>query len=59
MKWVRPFLAVVAALGVTAGFFMDKIEPKEYLVIMSVVITWWFTARDNDKQTPPGNGAQP
>lgn len=50
MRWVRPLLAVVAVLGINAGFFLGKIPVEGYLPLMAGAITWWFSARDNAKQ---------
>ncbi len=49
MKWVRPTIAMIAVLGINAGFFLKMIPVEAYLPIMAGAITWWFTARDNEK----------
>jgi hypothetical protein len=49
-SWVRPFIAIVAVLGINAGFFLKMITAEAYMPLMATAITWWFTARDNAKQ---------
>jgi len=49
MKWVRPTLAGIFAIGITIGFFMDKIVSEAFIGIASVAITWWFKSRDENK----------
>lgn len=50
VKYVRPIIALIATVGITAGFFTDKINAQAYLALMSVAITWWFKSRDDDKK---------
>ncbi len=50
MRWLRPTLALISMLGVTVGFFIEKISPEAFLAIASVAITWFFKSRDEDKK---------
>ena len=50
MKWVRPVVTLIAMGGLTAGFFMDKIESQAYVLAVGVAVTWWFKSRDAEKQ---------
>ncbi len=51
MKWIRPTLALLFAIGMTVGFFMDKISAEAFIGIGSVAITWFFKSRDETKAT--------
>ncbi len=51
MKWVRPLISLVAVLGITAGFFMDKITSDAYIGLMAVTVAWWFKSRDEEKRS--------
>ncbi len=53
MKWVRPSIAWLFALGVTAGFFTKLVPSEAYLPIAAAAITWWFKSRDEDKTKTP------
>lgn len=50
MKWVRPFITLVATVGITAGFFLKMVPVEAYLPIMGMTIAWWFKARDEEKK---------
>jgi len=50
MKWVRPVISLIAVIGLTAGFFIDKISPEAYIGLMAVAITYWYKARDEAKE---------
>lgn len=51
--WVRPAIAIIAALGITAGFFLKMISADAYIGIMAVAITWFFKSRDEKRATTP------
>lgn len=53
MKWVRPAISIIGMVGVTVGFFMGKVEPIAYLLIVEAVVLWWFRSRDEEKQAKP------
>ena len=50
MRWVRPTIAMIAAGGITAGFFLGMIPVEAYLPVMAIAITWWFKSRDSAKE---------
>jgi len=49
MKWVRPIISMIAVLGITAGFFLDKISTDAFIGIMAAAITYWYKSRDEEK----------
>ena len=50
MKWIRPIISLLAAGGITAGFFLGLIPAEAYIGLAAVAITWWFKARDETKK---------
>lgn len=48
--WIRPIITIIAAIGISVGFFLDKISSDAYIGIMAVAITWYFKARDEEKK---------
>jgi hypothetical protein len=50
MKWVRPFVTVIAVLGLTVGFFTGRVNAEAYVPLMAGVIMYWFAARDSEKK---------
>lgn len=50
MAWVRPFITLVAVLGLTVGFFVGKVTADAYVPLMAMTISWWFRARDESKR---------
>lgn len=59
MRWVRALISIVGVLGITGGFFLDKIPAEAYIGIMAMAITWWFKSRDEEKHPPANGGATP
>ena len=51
MKWVRPFITVIAVVGLTVGFFMDKVTADAYVPLMTMAVVWWFRSRDDEKRS--------
>ena len=49
---VRPFIAIIFTLGMTAGFFLGKVEAVAYGTLAGVAITYWFKSRDEEKAKP-------
>ncbi len=49
MKWIRPWLSLIAMLGITTGFFLGKISTDAYMGVTTFIITWWFKSRDEEK----------
>ena len=50
MKWIRPTVTMIFAVGSTVGFFLRLISAEAYLGIAAVVITFWFKSRDEAKR---------
>ncbi len=53
MRWVRPIISFSFSGGIIYGFVKGLVEPKDFLIIATGVIVWWFTARDKTKKTTP------
>lgn len=49
---VRAVIATLFALGVVIGFFCGKISAEVFTTFASVAVTWYFSKRDNEEQTP-------
>ena len=49
MKWVRPVISLIGIIGITVGFFLNKITPEAYILAVGVTVTFWFKARDEEK----------
>ncbi len=49
---VRPIVTLIFAVILSYGFVKGMITADVFVPIASIAITWWFTARDNDKTTP-------
>jgi len=50
VKWIRPTISLIAVIGLTGGFFLDKISPEAYIGLMAVAITYWYKSRDEEKK---------
>lgn len=50
MRWVRPVISLIGILGLTVGFFLDKITPEAYILAIGVTVTYWFRSRDEEKR---------
>ncbi len=50
---VRPFITLFAVVGLTLGFFTDRVTSEAYVPLMAMAIAWWFRARDTEKQSVP------
>ena len=50
MKWFRPITTLLLTIGVTAGFFTDKIDAIAFFGFATGLIVWWFKSRDSDKE---------
>ncbi len=48
-EMIRPLISLIGVLGLTVGFFMDKINPEAYIGVMAMAITYWFKSRDEEK----------
>lgn len=46
---VRPICAILAMVGVTAGFFLKMIEAQAYLSTVSLILGFFFMKRENDR----------
>jgi len=49
IKYVRPLISLIGMLGITAGFFLDKITAEAFILAVGVTITYWFKSRDEEK----------
>lgn len=49
MRWVRAAISITAVLGITIGFFFDKIAGETYITLMAMAIAWWYKSRDDEK----------
>ena len=55
---VRAIVVLAFTFGVVYGFVVSKVVSTEsFLVIGSVVFTWWFKSRDEKGEGPKANGA--
>ena len=50
MKWVRPCTIVMLVAGVTAGFFIGKIDAVAFFGFATGLAVWWFKSRDQEKE---------
>ena len=50
MKWIRPAITAALAIGVTVGFFLDKITSEAFFGFATGLIVYWFKSRDNEKE---------
>ena len=51
MRWVRAVISLIFALGITIGFFLDKLPPEAFIGLAGVAIAWWYRSRDEEKKT--------
>lgn len=54
MKWIRPILSLIGMIGVTWGFYADKISAEAYLGLVTAIVIWWFKSRDDEKNKRNG-----
>ena len=54
MKWIRPTISLLGMLGITAGFFMGKINAEAYILAVGVTVTYWYKSRDAEKENSSG-----
>jgi len=47
---VRAVLALIFTVGLTIGFFLDKIEPTTYKDVTLIALVWYFTKRQSDSE---------
>lgn len=47
---VRPFLAVLFAGTLCAGFWMEKVSGEAFIGIASLVVGWFFRDRQDEKK---------
>jgi len=43
---VRPIIALSLTAAIIFGFFLSKIDSKEFLPIAAMAISWWFSSRE-------------
>lgn len=46
---VRGIIAIVFALAVTAGFFLDKTPPEAFFALAGSAITYYFTKQTEER----------
>ena len=59
MKWIRPVLGIIGYLAVIFGFFMGMIDRAAFFGLIASTITWWFVARDKEKDKVNGGSDVP
>ena len=55
MKFVRPVITLIAVLGLTIGFFTDKVTADAYVPLMAMTIVYWFKSLDREKENHNGD----
>ncbi len=45
-NWTQPLISIALAGGVIYGFLVKLIEPKDYLIIASLAIAYWYKTKD-------------
>lgn len=53
MKWIRPTIISMLAIGVTIGFFTGKIQSGVFVPFATGLIVYWFKERDSTKENKP------
>lgn len=43
--WLMPALALIAAGGITAGFFLGRIDAQAYIGVMASAITFFTSSK--------------
>ena len=57
---VRAIVVLAFTGGIVYGFVVSKVVSTEsFLVIGSVVFTWWFKSRDDEKKRANGAASSP
>ena len=49
MRWFRPIEVAILTIGVTAGFFLGKIDAVAFFGFATGLIIFWFKSRDSSK----------
>jgi len=50
---VRAALALMFAVAITAGFFMDKITQESFMALATMAIAWYYSKRDTEDKKKP------
>jgi len=50
MRWVRPAISLIGMLGITAGFFLGRINAEAYILAVGITVTYWYKSRDEAKK---------
>lgn len=56
---LKSILTLTLTIGLTVGFFMNKIEAKDYFMIVTMVFTYYFSRKDKQEpvtETEEGRG---
>jgi hypothetical protein len=53
-KSASKIVFIIMALGVSAGLFLGKIEPKDYLMLASMCFTFYFSNKGDSSQEYAG-----
>lgn len=46
---VRPAVTLLFSIGVVVGFFSGRLNSDQFLSIATVVITFWYASRSEEK----------
>lgn len=47
---LKTIITLTLTIGLTVGFFMNKIEAKDYFMIVTMVFTYYFSRKDKSEQ---------
>lgn len=50
MRWVRPIISFIFAVGILYGFYIGKIDADKFLLIATLAVGYWFYKRDQEKK---------
>lgn len=48
LKSTRSIAVVIVLLTLSAALFLNKVDPKDYMVIASAIVTAYFGKRDKE-----------
>jgi len=49
LKSTRSIAVVIVLLALSVALFMNKVDPKDYMVIASAIVTAYFGKRDQQE----------
>ena len=50
---LKSIVTLVLIIGLTVGFFMDKIDAQNYFTVVTMVVTYYFSKKDSDTKEEP------